>query len=91
MLNKLYVIIATVGLVVIMSLTASAATVSLMSTDELNARLGEADLVILDVRSEGHWGQSSHKVPGSERVEFWNVAQWANNYPKEKPIVLYCA
>lgn len=91
MLNKLYVIVATVGLVMIMSLTASAATVSLMSTGELNARLGEAELVILDVRSQGHWDQSSHKVPGSERVEFWNVAQWANNYPKEKPIVLYCA
>jgi rhodanese-related sulfurtransferase len=62
-----------------------------MSTGELNARLGEANLVILDVRSEGHWDQSSHKVPGSERAEFWNVAQWANNYPKKKPIVLYCA
>lgn len=89
--NKLYVIIATAVLVFVMSITASAATVSLMTTDELNARLGEADLVILDVRAEGHWGQSSHKVPGSERVESRSVAQWANNYLKEKPIVLYCA
>jgi len=47
--------------------------------------------VILDVRAEGHWGQSSHKIPGSERVDYRNVAQWANNYASEKPIVLYCA
>ena len=89
--NKLYVIIATAVLVLVMSFTASAATVSLMSTDELNGRLGEADLVILDVRAKGHWGQSNHKVSGSERVDSRNVPQWANNYPKEKPIVLYCA
>jgi len=89
--NKLYVTIATVVLVLVVSFTASAATVSLMSTDELNGRLGEADLVILDVRAEGHWGQSSHKIPGSERVDYRNVAQWANNYASEKPIVLYCA
>jgi len=48
--NKLYVTIATVVLVLVVSFTASAATVSLMSTDELNGRLGEADLFILDVR-----------------------------------------
>ena len=91
MLNKLYVTIAAAVIVLVVSFTASAATVSLMSTDELNGRLGEADLVILDVRAKGHWGQSDHKISGSERVDSRNVPQWINNYAKERPIVLYCA
>lgn len=68
-----------------------AASVPRMSTDELNSRLGENGLVVLDVRSSYHWGSSDKKIQGSERVAPGKVAEWALNYSKKENIVLYCA
>jgi rhodanese-related sulfurtransferase len=71
--------------------TASAATVPRMSTDELKSRLGEVDLVVLDVRGGWDWDQSGEKIAGAERVNPAAAEQWADNYPREKTLVLYCA
>jgi hypothetical protein len=68
------------------SFVASAAEVPRISVDELNMRLAEPDLVILDVRQD----QEEKQIVGSERVNPRSVNQWAGNYPKEKVIVLYC-
>ena len=86
----LYAIFTTV-LLLTMSLTVSAASVPLMSADELKSRLGDADLVVLDVRAGRDWSGSGKKVAGSERVKPRGVDQWIINYPKDKEIVLYCA
>jgi rhodanese-related sulfurtransferase len=53
-------------------------------------RLGESDLMILDVRSGQDWSQSDKQIVGSVRVNPGAVNQWAGNYPKDKVIVLYC-
>lgn len=93
MRNKhlLYTIFITTVLLLSMSLTASAASVPLMSTDELKSRLGDADLVVLDVRGSWDLVKSDNKIAGSERVKPGGVNQWVINYPKDKEIVLYCA
>ncbi len=70
------------------SFVASAAEVPRISVDELNMRLGEPDLLILDVR--GGQDQADKQIVGSERVNPGSVNQWAANYPRDKVIVLYC-
>jgi rhodanese-related sulfurtransferase len=61
-----------------------------MSTDDLNSRLGAADLVVLDVRGSWDWVDAKGKIAGSVRVEPGSVNQWAGDYDREKIIVLYC-
>lgn len=78
-------------LLLAMSLTVNAASVQLMSTDELKSRLGDADLVVLDVRSGRDWISSDEKIAGSERVRLGGANQWVINYPKDKELVLYCS
>ena len=62
-----------------------------MSTEELKGRLGDAGLVILDVRTGWDWNQSSEKIAGAVRVDPGAVQEWAGSYPKEGTLVLYCA
>jgi len=89
--KRLYVAIATAVLVFVMSFAAIADSVPRMSADELKAQLGEDGPFILDVRANRDWTGSKDKIVGAERVETGNVNQWADNYAKEKPIVLYCS
>lgn len=72
-------------------LAAGAASVPRMTTDELKSRLGEADLVVLDVRGSWDWDKAAEKIAGSVRVNPAAVEQWASSYPREKTLVLYCA
>ncbi len=88
---SLCTVIITTAFLLAISLTASAASVPRMSTDELKSRLGDVDLVVLDVRGSWALVKSDNKIAGSERVEPGGAKQWAGNYPKEKTIVLYCA
>ena len=62
-----------------------------VSKDELKAKLGSPDLVLLDVRSENDWGKSSEKIPGAARMDPEAVDSWSGTLPKDKEIVLYCA
>ena len=61
-----------------------------MQVDELNARLGDSSLVVIDVRTAGDWEGSSTKIKGAIREEGKSVSDWASNYSKDKTIVLYC-
>ena len=62
-----------------------------MPIGELNARLGDPALVVIDVRQAADWEASPVKIKGAIREDFRNVSDWASNYPKDKTIVLYCA
>ncbi len=62
-----------------------------MSKEELKSRLGDKDMVIIDVRTAGEWTASGSKIKGAVREDPRDVATWAGKYPKEKTIVLYCA
>jgi len=62
-----------------------------MTKDELKAMLGNPDLIILDVRSGMDWTDSDLKIKGAIREEPDDIKSWANKYPKNKTLVLYCA
>ena len=87
----LTVALATTILNFIMGFTAGAVEVPRMSADELKSQLGSDQVVILEVPTSADWDRSKMKVAGAGRVAPGNVALWANNYDKEKMIVLYCA
>jgi len=69
----------------------SAADVGRMSKDELRGMLGNPDLVILDVRTEKEWRKSDKKILGATWQDADEFALWADTYPKDKTIVLYCS
>ena len=61
-----------------------------MTMGELKAILGNPDLVIIDVRLEREWNKSDSKIKGAIREKPVNIESWANKYPKDKILVLYC-
>jgi predicted sulfurtransferase len=72
------------------SVKITATDVPRMQVDELNARLGDPSLVVIDVRQAGDWEASAVKIKGAIREEYKRVSDWASNYSKDKTIVLYC-
>ena len=69
---------------------ASASDVAKISKEDLNAMLNNPDLIIIDVRRERDWKSSSLKIRGAVWEDFLDVDIWAQKYPKNKTIVLYC-
>ena len=66
-------------------------TVPRMSKEELKARLGAPDLVVIDVRVAKDWEGSDRKVAGAVREDPASPEKWAGMYSREKTLVLYCA
>ena len=62
-----------------------------MSKEELRSRLGDKDIVIIDVRTGYDWDKSDSKIRGAVREDPQDAATWTKKYTKEKTIVLYCA
>ncbi len=62
-----------------------------MTKEALEGRLGEPDLVVVDVRSGGSWADSSAKIKGAVREDPQALEEWAQKYPKEKTLVFYCS
>jgi rhodanese-related sulfurtransferase len=71
--------------------TALAADVSRITKEELKSRIGDSDIVVLDVRRSGDWKASPSKIQGAVREDPADVDSWAAKYPKETTLVLYCA
>ncbi len=65
-------------------------SVQRISVDGLKAQLGNADLVVLDVRTTHDWDESKTKIKGAIRADFGNPSAWVEKYPKDKTIVFYC-
>ena len=59
--------------------------------DALKSMLGDAKLVLIDVRTPKDWGDSDKKIKGAVRQDPDKVAQWGKTLPKDRQIVLYCA
>ncbi len=73
---------------VCLSFSAHAADdVPVLSKEELKEKLGSADLLILDVRSEKQWDESEFKLPGA----VWYSLNSDMELPQDKTIVTYCA
>ncbi|MBF0404557.1 MAG: hypothetical protein HQL00_11375 [Nitrospirae bacterium] len=70
--------------------TLNASDVPRITIDELKAKLGSPELVVIDVRSMGSYDGSKMKIKGSVRENPLQIGQWSQKYPKDKEIVLYC-
>lgn len=86
----LLVISLLAGLVAGLTAIASASDVPKITAEELRVMLGSSDLIIIDVRIERDWKSSTLKVKGAVWEDFLDVDTWAQKYPKDKTVVLYC-
>ena len=69
-----------------------ATNVPRMNKEELKQKLGNSDVVILDVRASKDWNKSELKIKGAVREDpAIDVQSWAHKYPREKTLVFYCA
>jgi hypothetical protein len=62
-----------------------------MTKEELKGRLGDPDLVVVDVRAGGSWTDSATKIKGAVREDPAAVKNWVEKYPKDKTFVFYCS
>lgn len=77
---------------VIIAMTANCAgDVPRMTIEELEGRLGDPDLVIVDVRTGGSWEGRDAKIKGAVREDPAGVQNWIQKYPKDKILVFYCS
>jgi len=65
--------------------------VPLMTKEELKAQMDSSDVMILDVRKGKDWKSSEFKIKGASRADPKELDNWAETYPKDKTLVLYCA
>jgi len=70
---------------------AIAAEIPRMTKEELKAKLDNPDVVIVDVRAGKDWKGSEFKIKGAIRENPAKFSSWAEKYPKDKTLVLYCA
>jgi rhodanese-related sulfurtransferase len=68
-----------------------AQTVDLVDKDTLKGWLGQAEVVIIDVRTPKDWAGSQKKIQGAVRQDPGKVAAWGKTLPRDKTIVLYCS
>ena len=61
-----------------------------MTAGELNARLEDPNLLILDVRIGLDWTDSDSMIKGAERKDPREFQDWIDQLPSNKTIVLYC-
>jgi predicted sulfurtransferase len=59
--------------------------------DDLKAKIGNPEVVIIDVRSYTDWLLSGEKIQGAVRENYRDFDAWSAKYPKDKTLVLYCA
>ncbi len=69
----------------------AASEVQRMSTEELNSRLGQADIVVVDVRTDGDWNNSDKMIAGGIHISPNDITPLRTKFTKDQTIVLYCA
>lgn len=67
-----------------------AASVSIMTKEELKSKLGHEDVVVLDARSGRDWSTSEFKIKGAVRLDGQDFSP-LENFSKEQTFVLYCS
>jgi len=60
-----------------------------ISKEELKSKIGNPDVVVIDVRIEQQWKMSERKIMGAVHENLNDVKSWADKYNKDKTIVLY--
>jgi hypothetical protein len=93
-MNKKYIfglLMVFLSFISLLAFAVASADAPRMSKEELKSRLGDKDIVIIDVRTGYDWDKSDSKIRGAVREDPQDAATWAKKYTKEKTIVLYCA
>ena len=62
-----------------------------ISVEKTRELLGSPDVIIIDVRTAKTWWRSSTKILDAVREEPGAVEKWAQKYPKDKTLILYCS
>ena len=75
----------------LLAFAAASAEAPRISKEQLKSRLGDKNIVVIDVRIGNDWEKSDSKIRGAVREDPEDAASWAKKYAKEKTIVLYCA
>jgi rhodanese-related sulfurtransferase len=87
-----FVMALIMGAVFLLAGSDASAQVPRMSKEELKAMLGKPDVIIIDVRQPVDLAKSTMMIKGAVREDpKQEVKSWADKYPKDKTIVLYCA
>jgi len=60
-----------------------------MTKEELKAKLGSKDIIVIDVRLDEQWRFSNRKIPGAVHENPAITSTWMDKYPKNKTIVFY--
>ena len=71
--------------------SADAVDVPRMSGAELNSRLGQPDLILVDVRAKADWEKSGSIIAGAHREDPSDPMKWMRKYSMDKTLVFYCA
>lgn len=58
---------------------------------ELLARIETGRVKVIDVRQERDYTKTPYKIKGAVREDPYDIESWAGKYPKDAPLVLYCA
>jgi rhodanese-related sulfurtransferase len=88
---QMAVLVVGVAVAVLLAAGIAVAGTPTITHEELKAKLGDPDLIIVDVRRAGHWEASDRKIAGAVREDPKDVEGWAGKYAKDKTLVLYCA
>jgi hypothetical protein len=60
-----------------------------MTKEQLKAKLGSTDLVVIDIRLDEQWRFSNRKIPGAVHENPAVPSTWMDKYPKDKTLVFY--
>ena len=85
------VLVAALAFHILLASAAVAAEAVRMDKDGLKALLGDPDVIIIDVRAHTSWFLAKEKIVGAVRENYRDFDGWAEKYPKDKTIVLYCS
>ena len=93
--KRAMLVMATLSLMCLAAATtasdATAQEIDRIGLEELKGRLGNPDLLIVDVRKSGDWENSNAKIKGAVREDPTRINEWYSKYPKDKTLVFYCA
>ena len=62
-----------------------------MTKEELKSLIGNPDVMVIDVRSQGDWNKEKEMIKGAVREDPIDVTSWMEKYPKDKTLVFYCS
>ena len=79
--------LALVGLIIISALAEDG--IPRISKEKLKEMLDNSDVIILDVRDSEDWQKSEFKIKGAIRRRSKLFDSWANEFPRDKVLVLY--